>query len=240
MLILSYSCTAEKSRNFEQKEVYKTDSLVIRQIAPHSYQHISYLKTESFGLVACNGMIAVSGNEAIVFDTPTGNQTSLQLINWITNKLNKRIKGVVATHFHDDCLGGLKAFHEKEIASYASFKTIELAKKMFGAVPQNGFSQEKKITLDKAFVDLSFFGEGHTVDNTVAYYPKDKVLFGGCLIKEVGASKGYLGDSNVEAWSKTVQNVKQRYPNVQTVVPGHGKIGGMELLDYTIALFNNP
>jgi len=72
------------------------------------------------------------------------------------------------------------------------------------------------------------------------------VLFGGCLIKELDASKGYLGDAskgylgdaNVKAWSNTVTKIKKAYPKLQIVVPGHGAIGNQALLDYTIKLFN--
>jgi metallo-beta-lactamase class B len=84
-----------------------------------------------------------------------------------------------------------------------------------------------------------YFGEGHTKDNIVSYFPSEKVLFGGCLIKEVNASKGYLGDANISEWSGTVQSVKRKYGNAKIVLPGHGKPGGMELLDYTIELFKN-
>jgi metallo-beta-lactamase class B len=62
-------------------------------------------------------------------------------------------------------------------------------------------------------------------------------LFGGCLIKTLKASKGYLDDANVQAWSATVEAVKQAYPNAQVVVPGHGDYGNNKLLDYTIKLF---
>jgi len=31
--------------------------------------------------------------------------------------------------------------------------------------------------------------------------------------------------------------VKEKYPKVKTVIPGHGQTGGIELLDYTINLF---
>jgi hypothetical protein len=86
---------------------------------------------------------------------------------------------------------------------------------------------------------VCYFGEGHTKDNVVAYYAKDQVLFGGCLIKEQGATKGYLGDANLQAWSGTVSKIKQRLPNVQTVVPGHGAVGNQSLLDYTIQLFKS-
>ncbi len=69
------------------------------------------------------------------------------------------------------------------------------------------------------------------------YIPGEKVLFGGCLIKEVGAGKGNLGDANTEEWPDTVRKIKQAYPEVKYVVPGHGKVGGLELLDYTIGRF---
>ena len=62
-------------------------------------------------------------------------------------------------------------------------------------------------------------------------------MFGGCLIKELDASKGYLGDASVADWSSTVERVKKEYPNVKIVVPGHGEYGNNKLLDYTINLF---
>lgn len=62
-------------------------------------------------------------------------------------------------------------------------------------------------------------------------------MFGGCLLKELEASKGYLGDANVTTWSATVEKVKREYPNVRIVVPGHGGYGDQKLLDYTISLF---
>ena len=71
----------------------------------------------------------------------------------------------------------------------------------------------------------------------MAYFPEDNVLFGGCLIKSVGAGKGYLGDANTIAWPGTVHKIKLKYPKTEIVIPGHGKWGGTELLDYTIELF---
>ena len=53
-----------------------------------------------------------------------------------------------------------------------------------------------------------------------------------------GASKGFLGDANTEAWSETVRKIEQTYPGAKIVIPGHGKWGGTELFDYTIKLFD--
>ena len=71
----------------------------------------------------------------------------------------------------------------------------------------------------------------------VGYFPSENILFGGCLIKELDADKGYLGDANVADWSATVEKVKKQYPQVKIIVPGHGEYGNTKLLDYTIRLF---
>jgi len=69
------------------KEVYKSDSLVINQISEHVYQHISFLDTKDFGKVSCNGMIVACKDEAVVFDTPIDDETSRELIDWVTRSL---------------------------------------------------------------------------------------------------------------------------------------------------------
>jgi metallo-beta-lactamase class B len=182
-------------------------------------------------------MIVIDESEALIFDTPTNDSDSKELIDWIEENLKCKVIGVVVTHFHNDCLGGLNEFHERQIPSYASFKTIELAKQDSVQIPQNGFINYLEIGVGDKKVINKFFGEGHTIDNIVSYFPEENVLFGGCLIKALGASKGYLGDANVNEWSNTVQAVKSKYGKVKVIIPGHGIPGNSDLLDYTIELF---
>lgn len=103
--------------------------------------------------------------------------------------------------------------------------------------PQIGFETYLEIEVGNKKVFNEYFGEGHTTDNIVSYFPNDEVLFGGCLIKTLGASKGYVGDANVLEWSNTVKAVNSKYGSAKIIIPGHGKPGGSELLDYTIELF---
>lgn len=215
----------------------KTKALNIVSIAPNVWMHTSYLKTNDFGTVPCNGMIVVDGKEALILDTPVDDSVSNELIKFVRQTLGTEIIGVVATHFHTDCLGGLKAFHQHHIPSYANQMTIKIATTKGLVVPQNGFTDIKKIKVGNTVVDLRYFGEGHTKDNIVAYFPKQSILFGGCLIKEKGAGKGNMEDANAQAWPHTVTKIKQAYPNIKTIIPGHGKVGNKSLLDYTIALF---
>ncbi len=60
-------------------------------------------------------------------------------------------------------------------------------------------------------VYAEYFGEGHAKDNIIGYFSEDNVIFGRCLIKKVGASKGYLGDANTDIWSETVRKIKKQY-----------------------------
>ena len=231
------NCSSQKRDDFKPKEVYKSNDLIIIQIAENSFVHTSFKQTNDFGNVPCNGLVVRNRNEAIVFDTPTNDKTSEELIKWIKETLNCQINAIIPTHFHDDCLGGLKAFDENDIPSYAYFKTIELAKANSFVVPKNGFRDSLILKVGDENIIAKFFGEGHTKDNIVGYFPSENVMFGGCLIKELEASNGYLGDASVADWSSTVERVKKEYPNVKIVVPGHGGYGNDKLLDYTINLF---
>lgn len=231
------NCSSQKVEAFIPKEIYKSNDLIVTQIAENSFLHTSFLQTNDFGNVPCNGLIVRNSNKAIIFDTPTNDKSAEELINWIKETLKCKIIAIIPTHFHDDCLGGLKAFHKNEIPSYAYFKTIELAKENNLVVPENGFKDSLILKVGDEKITAKFFGEGHTIDNIVGYFPSENVMFGGCLIKEIDASKGYLGDANVADWSDTVEKVKKEYPDVKIVVPGHGEYGDKKLLDYTINLF---
>ena len=233
------SAKSVESKYFDSL-VYSSDNLEIRKISNHVYEHTSFLQTESFGKVPCNGMVVTDKNEAIVFDTPTDSISSEELIHYFTNDLFCKIKAVIPTHFHTDCLGGLKEFHQHQIPSFASDQTIRILKESKSglSIPQNGFadSLELKVGDQKAFA--GFFGEGHTRDNIVGFFPEDNILFGGCLIKESGAGKGNLEDANIAAWPETVKKVRERFPQIGIVIPGHGMQGGVELFEYTIGLFS--
>ena len=213
---------------------YESETLKIQKLSNHIYRHISYLETDSYGKVSCNGMVYLNGNEALVFDTPTNNKASSELIDWIGKR---KIKGVVVTHFHIDCLGGLKEFHLNEIESYASKLTIELAKKDGQELPRHSFDDKIAFVIEKKIAYAQFYGQGHTKDNVVGYVPSEKALFGGCLIKALNSGKGNLVDANTNQWSTTVERIKNKIDGIEVVIPGHGKNGGIELLDFTIQLF---
>ncbi|TNE36432.1 subclass B1 metallo-beta-lactamase, partial [bacterium] len=223
---------------FESDLSLDSDILKVKKISAHTYRHISFLQTESWGKVACNGLIIVENGKAVILDTPVDNESSKQLINYLQSK-GIEIKVIVPTHFHEDCVGGLSEFKKEAIPIYISQRTLKLlgTKKDYSNYDFSTFENELKLEIQDGIVQIDYLGAGHTTDNVVAYYNKDQVLFGGCLVKELGASKGNLDDANISEWSNTVRKVKAHYPKTKIVVPGHGKFGGTELLDFTIKLF---
>jgi metallo-beta-lactamase class B len=233
LTFLFFSC---KSAEVVDKS-YTSNNIIIKKVKDHVYQHTTFLETEDFGKVPCNGMIVFDGKEAIIFDTPVDDATSMELISWVKDSLDCKVKAIIPTHFHFDCLGGLGAFHEQGIPSYALNRTIVTAKSKNYPTPKNGFDNLLKLKVGSKEVIAEFNGEGHTRDNIIGYFPSEKIMFGGCLVKELNAGKGNLEDANVSDWSETVTKLKEKYPDTEVIIPGHGKTGDKTLLDYTAQLF---
>lgn len=235
--LLLVLCNCKSQKNIA---TYTSETLKIIPISDNAFVHVSYLQTNDYGKVACNGLVFINNNEAVVFDTPTNSEVSMELIKWIAEEKKCDITSVVINHFHGDCLGGLEAFHKLGIPSFANNTTIALAKKNMTNIPQIGFDDTMELTVGEEKVVNQFFGEAHTKDNITSYIPSENLVFGGCIIKSLNASKGYTGDANIAEWSNTVKKIKQSYPDVNLVVPGHGATGNKKLLDYTIQLFEEP
>ena len=234
--ILSAGCVSN-TKAADAKEVYNSGGLVVVQLSDDIFIHISYLEADSFGRVPCNGMIVTHGGKTVVFDTTVDDSTSADLIEWITHRLGSNIIAVVPTHYHADNLGGLEEFHRRGIASYSLNKTIAYADSYGLTLPHNGFDNFVEFDVGGRKVYAEYFGEGHTADNFIGYYPAEKTMFGGCLVKAQGSGKGNLDEANPTQWPSTLRKLKKKYRRTKIVVPGHGDHGGWELLDYTIRLF---
>ena len=218
-------------------ENYVSADLRIDRLTDRTYVHVTYLDTEDFGRVPCNGLIVVEDGEAIIYDSPATDAAATELIDYVSNVLDAQVKAVIATHFHADCLGGFPAFRERLIPTYASERTARLAREAGIVGPSNTFDDTLEMNAGKLATLTLYPGPGHTLDNVVGYVPREEVLFGGCLLKGMGAGKGNLADADTSQWAATVVRVSEEFPRARYVVPGHGAVGGPELLDYTRRLF---
>ncbi|MDW3651375.1 MAG: subclass B1 metallo-beta-lactamase [Bacteroidia bacterium] len=221
-----------------QELIRLSDDLEIQQLTDKVYVHRSYATVEPYGRFYSNGMVYVSEGKAMIFDTPMESEMTEELLDWLKAELKVEIVGIVVNHHHDDCLGGLNHFHDMGVPSWSTSLTRELAIEEKLEAPQNTFKKKKNLSVGNSKVKLFFPGEAHTIDNMVAWLPEEKVLFGGCMVKSLKSGKGNLDDANVEAWPLTIGKVKKKFGDAVWVIPGHGKSGGIDLLDYTIDMFS--
>lgn len=232
--LISFIATAQNTL----KTIRITDDLVIIPLSKNAYLHVSWITVAPFGRFTDNGLIYISDKEAVVMDTPINDTLGNLLLDWFAKTFpDVAIKAVIVTHFHGDCLGGLRSFHERGITSYANYMTNECIKSDSVVKPQKTFTDQMTLRIGKQTIENRYFGEGHSKDNIVTWIPAENILFGGCMIKALGADRGYIGDANLRQWSATVRKVKAAYGKAKFVIPGHGNHGGIALLDYTIKMF---
>lgn len=213
--------------------------LEIVKLSTNNYLHISYMKLENGNYFPCNGFIYMKEKEAIVFDTPFNDSISSQLITFIQEDLGATIKGVVINHAHEDAAGGVNAFAKANIPSYASSLTADILAKDAIYIT-HPFEEKQELSIGETIIENRYFGPAHTTDNIVSYIKDGDVLFGGCIIKPLGANHGNIKDADIAAWPSTVTAIKEAYPNVKLVIPGHGGRGDSSLLDYTIDMYTSP
>ena len=225
------------------QDSYKTitisSDIKLIELSENVYVHVSYSEFQKYGRVASNGVIYKNNKMAFLFDTPTNDSLTKILVSWITDSMKLKIVGFVPNHWHSDCMGGLKYLQSLGIPSYANQKTIAIAKTKGLAIPTQGFNDSLSIQLGDRTMKYYFLGAGHSPDNIVVWFPTEKVLFAGCMVKDMNASGlGNTEDADIAEWSKTIDKVIAKFPMAKYVIPGHGEFGGLELLKHTKELFN--
>jgi metallo-beta-lactamase class B len=71
-------------------------------------------------------------------------------------------------------------------------------------------------------------------DDIAVWILSEKILFGGCMVKDIHSGRlGNLSDAKIEEWLPTIQKVTAKFPCAEIIIPGHGQIGGRELLEHT-------
>ena len=215
---------------------YKND-LYVRQISQNCFIHVSVTNSPQFGRFWSNGVIFINNGKAALFDTPSDTILTKQLINMIEDSLKCKVVLFAPNHWHEDCIGGLSLINKMGVKSYSSRRTKEISLKHDLPTTSNVFGDSLEIKLDDKSIKLYYFGPAHTLDNIVVYIPSDNVLFPGCMIKETrSATLGNTVDGDKVEYPKTIKKVKDRFPSVNVVVPGHGTPRGVELIQHTYNL----
>lgn len=232
IIIILYSLFFSTNMLAQQPET----GLKITHLTGDFYSYTTY-NTYEESQVPANGMYLVTSNGVVMFDTPWDTTQFQPLLDSIQLKHNKRVVLCFATHWHSDKTAGLEYYRQQGIKTYTTALTDELSKK------NNKKRAEFLMTKDTVFhvgqysFETYYPGEGHTADNIVIWFKKEKILYGGCLIKGVDdETLGYLGDANVTAYEATLKNVQKKCRKPAFIIIAHSDWKNINSLQHSIKM----
>lgn len=214
------------------------DFVIEPQIKPNFYIY------KTFGVFggkeySTNAVYLVTKKGVVLFDVPWQKTQYQSLLDTIQKRHNLPVIAVFATHSHEDRAGDLSFYNNKGIKTYATAKTNELLKKDGKATSTELIKTGKPYRIGGEEFVVDFLGEGHTADNVVVWFPKYKILDGGCLVKSKSAvDLGYTGEANVAQWPQTMTKLKNKYSQATLIIPGHDEWKGGGHVEHTLDLLN--
>ncbi len=227
----------------------------IDQVAPEVYFHEGQL-SDSADAVCNNGWI-IFEDYVLVIDAnfPAG---ARQIISKIRSQTTKPIRFALDTHHHGDHAYGNEVYVENGAVPFAHTGVIEEMRRYetgyYGGKPgaweaaAKGradvkasrlkpptvlFSGELVFDDGKHRVEVMHLGVAHTHGDSVAWLPKEKVLFAGDVC--VNGPYNYVGDGNVEKWVGTLEAARKL--GATMVCTGHGPRSVGSVLDDQQAFF---
>lgn len=195
--------------------------LLIEHLSGNFYVYTTY-NTYQDSKVRANGVYLVTKKGVVLFDTPWDTTQFQPLLDSITARHNKKVIIAFATHWHSDKTAGLDYYKQMGIKTYTTQLTDELSKKNNAKRAAFLMAKDTSFVVDQYQFETYYPGEGHTQDNIVIWFPKEKILLGGCLIKGAkDKNLGFLGDGNINEYENTLLKVQQKYPNPTFIITTH-------------------
>ena len=219
------------SKAFASRGDLEPKKVTFSQLSEHAWAYTAEGDPNT-GVVIGDDCVMVLDAQA----TPVMAQDVLRHIRTVTDK---PVKHVVLSHYHAVRVLGASGYGAANIiASQDTYDLIaergqqdyesefERFPRLFNAIetvpgltwPNIVFKDAMTVWLGSVEVQLLQLGRGHTKGDTVAWLPRERVLFSGDLV-EFGATP-YTGDAYLRDWPATLDNLAALKP--LAVVPGRG------------------
>jgi cyclase len=189
-----------------------------------------------------NAGIIVSGGECALVDTAATESRALGLKQAAAQLCPAPPRIVVNTHFHGDHCFGNYLFAPEAVVVAHELCRAEMAEAglqltglwpdvQWGAIslalPTLTFRDRLTLHIGDIEARLLHFGPAHTTNDAVVWIPDRRVLFTGDLI--MSGVTPFVPMGSLSGSLETIDRLRDLGPAV--IVPGHGPVGGPELLD---------
>ncbi len=206
---------------FGKVSAQSNKKLLIEHLSGNFYVYTTYNIYQD-SKVRANGVYLVTKKGVVLFDTPWDTTQFQPLLDSIAARHNKKVIMAFATHWHSDKTAGLEYYKQLGIKTYTTQLTDVLSKKYNAKRAQLLMTKDTSFLVDQYQFETYYPGEGHTQDNIVIWFPKQRILLGGCLIKGAkDTNLGYLGDGNTSEYANTLLKVQQKFSNPQFIITTH-------------------
>ena len=189
-----------------------------------------------------NTGIIIGDDSVMIIDATATPVMAQRVIDEVRKITDKPIKYVLLTHYHAVRVLGASGYKsaglEQVISSRDTYDLIvergqqdmdsEIGRfpRLFQAVesvpgltwPTLTFEGQMSIWMGDLEVQIKQLGRGHTKGDTIAWLPKEKVLFSGDLVEFDAAC--YTGDAHLADWPQTLDNLSKL--GAEKLVPGRG------------------
>jgi len=187
--------------------------------------------------ISANGMYLVTNDGVVMFDTPWDTTQFQPLLDSIKNRHHQNVVLCIATHFHEDRTGGLQYYSLHGIKTYTTRHTDELSRRRGMKKAEFLMDKDTVFKIGQYSFQTYFPGPGHSPDNIVIWFEKEKILYGGCLIKSADAHDlGNLSDANVTQYATTIENVKAKCKQPHYIITGHDNWTDTNSLKHTLQM----
>jgi glyoxylase-like metal-dependent hydrolase (beta-lactamase superfamily II) len=216
--------------------------LQVEQLAPGLWLHRTEQKFSNGTVFTSNGLLLQTAAGIWMLDTAWGYYPTQDLLRWIKVVLKQPVVKAIATHGHDDRVGGAAALAEFNIPLQVTAQTAAIVQQRAKAgdimLPMQ---QVVDLKIGEKYQDgpVEWFypGPGHTSDNIVLWLPQYQLLVGGCAVKAPRyPGLGNIADANLPEWPHSLKRIAQAYPDIKILVPGHGDVADAGLLNYSLGL----
>lgn len=184
-----------------------------------------------------NSMYVVTEKGIVMIDTPWDPDYTKPLVDSIQKVHNMKVIMCLVTHFHDDRTAGLDILKKMGVKTYSTSMTKRLCKQRNEKQAEFVINRDTTFNFGNHSFSTYYPGAGHAPDNIVVWFDKEKILYGGCLVKSLDAEKlGNVVDANISSWMNCIKDLMKRYANAVYIIPGHEGWESTKSLKHTLKL----